>query len=322
MVYYCIGFYSKKTHQHPQRMNPIQSFKDLTQHLTSSQCRKRIAVANAVDMHTLQAVLMAIEKGIAEAYLIGDIATIESPFLFENPNLLPHIHVIDRPDSREATLTAVKMVKEGDADILMKGLVNTDVLLRAILDKERGLLPKGNIISYNATLEIPKYHKLLFFTDPAVIPYPTLIQRKAMIRYAIETCRKFGITQPSIALLHATEKPNEKLHYMSDYLEILQAWRQGEFGDVIIDGPLDVFLALDKKRGEIKGVDTPILGNADVLIFPDFASANIFYKGLALFADAEMGGVLQGTSKPCVLTSRSDSAKSKFYSIAVACALS
>lgn len=303
-------------------MNPIQSFKDLTQHLTASQCRKRIAVANAVDLHTLKAVLMAVEQGIVEAYLVGDIATIEAPFLFENPTLLQHIHIIDIPESQEATKEAVRLVKNGVADILMKGLVNTDVLLRAILDKEKGLVPKGNILTYNATLEIPNYHKLLFFTDPAVIPYPTLPQRKAMIKYAIQTCLKFGIRQPKIALLHATEKPNPKLYYMDDYAEILQAWRCGEFGDVIIDGPLDIFLSLDRKRGAIKGVSSPILGDADVLIFPDFAAANIFYKGLALFANAEMGGVLQGTSHPCVLTSRSDSSLSKFYSIAIGCALS
>lgn len=302
-------------------MQPIVSFADLTTHLLNSQKRKRVAVANAVDSHTLEAVLKAVETGIVEAYLLGDVAEIESPLLYAKPQLLEHVHIIDIPEVQAATLEAVRMVKTGDADILMKGLVNTDVILRAILDKEKGLLPAGNVLTYNAALEIPRYHKLLFFSDPAVIPYPNLEQRKAMVKYAINTCRKFGIVRPKIALIHATEKANPKIMFMQDYLDIMQMWRNGEFGDVIVDGPLDIFLSLDEERGSIKHVPTPLLGDADALIFPDFACANAFYKGLALFAGAEMGGILQGTEKPCVLTSRSDSTLSKFYSIAIACIL-
>lgn len=302
-------------------MQPISSFKDLTSHLVNAKSRQRIAVANAVDSHTVGAVLKAVEVGIVEAYLVGDVAAIESPRLFENSEILQYVHIIDRPEVQDATLEAVRMVKENEADILMKGLVNTDVLLRAILDKEKGLLPPGNILTYNAALEIPAYHKLLFFSDPAVIPYPSLEQRKAMIKYAIETCRKFGIERPKIALIHATEKANPKIMFMQDYLDIMECWRNGDFGDVILDGPLDIFLSLDKGRGSIKNVPSPVLGDADVLIFPDFACANAFYKGLALFAGAEMGGLLQGTSRPCVLTSRGDSTLSKFYSIAMACIL-
>lgn len=299
----------------------ISSFAELTAHLQTVNCRKKMAVANAVDSHTLEAVLMAVDAGIIEAYLIGDVASIESPQLFEDHNLSPFIHIIDIPEVKEATLEAVRMVKSGEADILMKGLVNTDVLLRAILDKEKGLLPPGKVMTYNAALEIPGYHKLLFFADPVVIPSPNLIQRTAMIKYAIETAYKFGIPKPKIALIHATEVANPKIQYMQDYLDIMQMWRNGEFGDVIMDGPLDIFLALDKERGAIKNVKTPVLGDTDIMIFPNFESANIFYKGVSLFGDAEMGGLLQGTDKPVVLTSRSESIQSKFYSIAIACIL-
>ena len=301
-------------------MNTISSFAQLTAHLQSVNIRKRLAVANAVDSHTLEAVFMAVDKGIVEAFLIGDVASIESPELFaHNPS--PYIHVVDMPDVKEATLEAVRMVKEGEADILMKGLVNTDVILRAILDKEKGLLPPGKVMTYNAALEIPAYHKLLFFSDPAVIPSPNLIQRTAMIKYAIATARKFGIDKPKVALIHATEIANPKIHYMQDYMDIMDAWRKGEFGNVIMDGPLDIFLALDTERGSIKNVHTPVLGDADILIFPNFESANIFYKGVSLFAHAEMGGLLQGPDKPVVMTSRSESVQSKFYSIAIACIL-
>ena len=301
-------------------MQPIASFKELTSHLAELQHRKRMAVAYAVDSHTLDAVINAVNAGIVEAYLVGDVAEIES-YLLEQPEISSHIHIIDKPEASEATLEAVRMVKDGECDILMKGLVNTDVILRAILDKQKGLLPPGNVLTYNAALEIPGYHKLIFFSDPAVIPYPTLEQRKAMIKYAINSCYKFGLVKPKVALIHATEVANPKIQFMQDYLDIMQMWRAGEFGDVIIDGPLDIFLALDAERGGIKKVPSPLLGDADVLIFPDFAAANVFYKGVALFANAQMGGILQGTSKPCVLTSRSETALSKFYSIAVACIL-
>lgn len=302
-------------------MSSISSFAELTAHLQSVQQRKRIAVANAVDSHTLDAVQMAVDAGIVEAFLIGDVAAIESPHLFEEHVLSPYIHIIDIPEVREATLEAVRMVKSGEADILMKGLVNTDIILRAILDKEKGLLPHGNVLTYNAALEIPGYHKLVFFSDPAVIPSPDLRQRTAMIKYAIASAHKFGIEKPKVALIHATEVANPKIHYMQDYLDIMDEWRRGEFGNVIMDGPLDIFLALDSERGGIKNVATPVLGDADILIFPNFESANCFYKGISLFGGAEMGGLLQGTEKPVVMTSRSESVKSKFYSICIACIL-
>jgi len=302
-------------------MKSIASFAELTSHLKSVNCRKRMAVANAVDSHTLDAVLQAVDLGIIEAFLIGDVASIESPQLFEH-NPSPFIHIIDVPEVKQATIEAVRMVKAGEADILMKGLVNTDVLLRAILDKEKGILQPGKVMTYNAAIEIPNYRKLIFFSDPVVIPSPNLTQRTAMIKYAIQTAYKFGIAKPKIALLHATEVANPKIQYMQDYLDIMQMWREGEFGDVIMDGPLDVFLALDKERGSIKNVPSPVLGDADILILPNFESANIFYKGLALFAGAQMGGLLQGTDNPVVLTSRSESPLSKFYSIAMACLLS
>ncbi|MDD4991784.1 MAG: phosphate acyltransferase [Paludibacter sp.] len=303
-------------------MESITSFLELTAHLRSVNSRKRLAVANAVDSHTLDAVLKAVEMGIVEAFLIGDVASIESPHLFEEHVLSPFVHIIDIPDILEATKEAVRMVKSGEADILMKGLVNTDVLLRVILDKEKGILKPGTVMSYNSVMEVPKYHKLIIFSDPVVIPSPNLVQRTAMIKYAITTANKFGIKKPKIALIHATEVANPKIHYMQDYLDIMQMWREGEFGDVIMDGPLDIFLALDFEKGSIKNVPTPVLGDADVLIFPNFECANTFYKGLSLFAGAEMCGLLQGTDKPVVLTSRSESVDSKFYSIAMACVMS
>lgn len=154
----------------------------------------------------------------------------------------------------------------------MKGIINTDNLLHAILDKEKGLLPKGKILTHLAVMEIPTYHKLLFFSDAAVIPRPTLQQRIEMIWYAICTCRHFGIEQPRIALIHCTEKVSAKFPHSLDYVNIVELAEAGEFGNVIIDGPLDVRTACEQASGDIKGIVSPINGQADVLIFPNIES--------------------------------------------------
>ena len=300
-------------------MEQIKSFLELETYLTSVPTRKKLAVANALDSHTLEAVKHAVDKGVIEAYLIDDKATIDNLRLFTDTS--PFVHFVDILDVDIATVEAVRMVHSGECDILMKGLVTTDVILRAILDKEKGILKPGRVMTYNAALQIPNYHKLLFFSDPAVIPEPNKEQRIEMIKYAIKTAQSFGVKHPKVALIHATEKANPKIRFMQDYLDIVELWRNNYFGDVIVDGPVDVFLALDSERGTIKNVPTPLLGDADILIFPDFQTANTFYKGLALFAKTEMAGLLQGTEKPVVLTSRSESIYSKFCSICMACIL-
>ena len=213
----------------------------------------------------------------------------------------------------------MRIVREGGADILMKGIINTDNLLHAILDKEKGLLPKGKILTHLAVMQIPTYDKLLFFSDAAVIPRPTLQQRIEMIWYAICTCRHFGIEQPRVALIHCTEKVSAKFPHSLDYVNIVELAEAGEFGNVIIDGPLDVRTACEQASGDIKGIVSPINGQADVLIFPNIESGNAFYKSVSLFAKAEMAGLLQGPICPVVLPSRSDSGLSKYYSIAMAC---
>lgn len=301
-------------------MSAIKSFKELSDHLKAQSIRKKMAVANPVDDHSIEAVMHAVDEGIVEAYLVGDADIINKKL--EGQKNIALTHVVDVKDPQEACVEAVKMVKFGKCDFLMKGLVNTDVILRVVLNKEFGLLPKGRVMTYCSILNIPGYHKLAIFTDPAVIPTPSKEQRIEMIKYAISTAQRFGIEKPNVALLHATEKPNPKIAFMQDYVDIVEMWKNGEFGkDCVIDGPMDVFIAMDKERGGIKNVPSPILGEADVLMFPDFQSANCFYKGLVSFGGAGMAGMLQGTEKPVVLNSRSDSAECKFYSICMAALL-
>ena len=298
-------------------MQPIRNFDELTAHLRALKNRKRIAVVCANDPNTEYAIARALEEGIAEFLMIGDSAILKKyPTLKRYPGYVKAVHV-DDPD--EAARLAVRMVRQGEADILMKGIINTDNLLHAILDKEHGLLPRGKVLTHLAVMQIPAYHKLLFFSDAAVIPRPTLQQRIEMIGYAIRTCRSFGIRQPRIALIHCTEKVSAKFPHSLDYVNIVELAEAGEFGDVIIDGPLDVKTACEKTSGDIKGIASPIDGEADVLIFPNIESGNAFYKAMTLFAGADMAGLLQGPACPVVLPSRSDSGLSKYYSMAMAC---
>lgn len=298
-------------------MKPIRSFNELTAHLQTIKKRKRIAVVCANDPNTEYAIARALSEGIAEFLMIGDSAILQKyPTLQQYPDLVSAIH-IENPD--EAAREAVRIVREGGADILMKGIINTDNLLHAILDKEKGLLPKGKILTHLAVMQIPAYDKLLFFSDAAVIPRPTLQQRIEMIWYAIHTCHHFGIEQPRISLIHCTEKVSAKFPHSLDYVNIVELAEAGEFGNVIIDGPLDVRTSCERASGDIKGIVSPVDGQADVLIFPNIESGNAFYKSVSLFAHAEMAGLLQGPICPVVLPSRSDSGLSKYYSIAMAC---
>jgi len=210
-------------------------------------------------------------------------------------------------------------VREGEAEVLMKGLVGTDKFLKAVLDKQKGLLPPGAVMSYTCALELPQYPKLLFVSDTAVLPQPDLAQKTAMINYSVAMARRFGIKCPKVALVSATEKVSAAMQSTLDAALLCKMNQRGQIKNCLIDGPLDVFLACDPSAGEIKGVQTPIQGEADVLIFPDLESANSFYKGLMLFAGAELAGLIQGTVKPVVVMSRSESAASKYYCVALAC---
>lgn len=298
-------------------METIRTFDRLTAHLKALKRRKRIAVVCANDSNTEYAIARALEEGIAEFLMVGDSGILQKyPALRQYPQ---YVHALHEPDPDEAARRAVRIVREGGADILMKGIINTDNLLRAILDKEQGLLPRGRVLTHLAVMQIPAYHKLLFFSDAAVIPRPTLQQRIEMIGYAIRTCRSFGIVRPRIALIHCTEKVSAKFPLSLDYVNIVELAEAGEFGDVVIDGPLDVKTACEKASGDIKGIASPIGGEADVLIFPGIESGNAFYKAVSLFAHADMAGLLQGPVCPVVLPSRSDSGQSKYYSMAMAC---
>lgn len=290
----------------------------MVEKVNSLHKKHRIAVAWAHDIHTISAIHKAVNYGLADAIMIGQASEIRNTC---RKTGIDHelFTIVDSDDEMKASAEAVRLTRSGDADIAMKGLVGTDKFLKAVMDKTRGLMMPDAVLSYVCAIELPGYHKLLFITDPAVIPVPTLIQKKIMAEYAIEMTRRFGISKPKIALISASEKPSRHFQSSHDYEAMCKMSKDGQFPDCIMDGPLDIFLACDNKSIEIKGVDTPINGDADILLFPSLESSNPFYKGLMLFAQGELAGIIRGTEKPVVVMSRSESEKSKFYCIALAC---
>lgn len=299
----------------------MESIKTLTQLvgcLRSRGIRRRIAVVCPSAPHTEYVIIRSLREEIAEYLLVTDSPRRENAFRLRaaSPDF---VRVYEQPTPDEAAALAVELVRTGQADILMKGLINTDNLLRAVLKKGQGLLPPGGVLSHVAVAEIPLYHKLLFFSDAAVIPRPSLEQFRSMISNDVSLCRKLGNEQPRMALVHCTEKVNEKFPHTLSYVILKEEACGGRFGSVFMDGPMDAKTACDAHSGEIKGLSSPVVGNADILIFPNIESGNTFYKTLSLFGDANMAGMLTGTVAPVVVPSRSDSGNSKFYSLALAC---
>lgn len=299
-------------------MEPFRSLTQMVNSLRVRNYRRRVAVVCPNDPHTEYVIIRALREEIAEFLLVVDVGHQELARHMQcaSPDFV-HIYEAGSPD--EAAALAVQLARTGVADILMKGLINTDNLLRAVLNKENGLLPPGGILSHVAMAQIPLYHKLLFFSDAAVIPRPTLDQYRAIIHNDVGLCRKLGCVEPRIALLHCSEKVSEKFPHTLSYMQLRDEASQGAFGPVFMDGPMDAKTACDAHSGEIKGLSSPVVGNADILIFPNIESGNVFYKTITLFGDADTAGMLTGTIAPVVVPSRSDSGNSKFFSLVLAC---
>ena len=301
-------------------MKPITSFQDLTSYLKGQGCRKRVAVVCPYDKNTRDACLRALEDGFADLLLVGDPDTISEDARFKE--FSDRVTVIAADSCDDAAAKAVALVKSGEANVLMKGLINTDNYLRAILNKQTGILMPGSVLTHITAAQMPEHGRLLFFSDAAVIPFPTLEQRKAMVGYMAGVCRKFGIAVPRIALVHCSEKISEMFPVTIDYIKIKEMAASGMFGDAVVDGPMDVKTAFESEAADIKGIDSPIGGLADALIFPDIEAGNAFYKTITHFCHAENAGMILGTPVPVVLPSRSDDADSKYYSMAAACLIS
>lgn len=299
-------------------MQSSPNFATLISRLQSAGNRKKVALVCPNDSHTEYVINRALKEGIADFLLV--LGGTRASFVDEIQNKYPNnVSIVETETPDAAAALAVKTVRDGKADVLMKGTINTDNLLRAVLNKEYGLLKKGKVMTHVTVAQIPSYGKFLVFSDAAVIPRPTEEQFDAILGYVVEVCRKLEIVCPHVALIHCTEKISEKFPHTLSYEAIKEKANNGNYGTVEVDGPMDVKTACDKDSGDIKGISSPVVGNADALIFPNIEAGNVFYKTITLFANAETAGMLYGTTAPIVVASRADSGESKFYSLALAC---
>lgn len=300
----------------------MKNFKELSHSVVASSLRKRLVVTSAADEATRTAVARALEELPVEAIFVGSRAEVEA-----DTRLRPWLDGADRracaldADSlQEAAARSVALIRSGSGDILVKGLINTDILLRAILDRDTGILPPGRLLTHIAVAEIPACERLLYYTDAAVIPFPTHEQRRQQVAYIAEVARRCGVEEPRIALIHCTEKVDVRHFPVTEGYPALKAeGAEGAFGRCRVDGPLDLKTSCSPEALAAKGLHSCLEGRADALVFPDIESANLFHKTVTLFCDATVASMLVGTDVPVVLTSRGDSAQSKFASILIAC---
>lgn len=280
----------------------------------------RLVVACGEDPHTIEAVSKAKNEGLVDVIMVGNEDKIKS--VAQEHGIDPSIfQIIDEKDQKKALKMAVKMVKDGEGDILMKGLVNTADYMRAILDKENGLVPPGGVLSHVTVLEIPTYPKLLVVADVAVIILPDLEQKVKILQYTIEVAHALGIENPYAFLISAVETVTPKMPSTVDAALIKVMAERGQIKGAKVEGPVALDIAVSKECAEIKGFKGEGAGEADILIFPNIETGNVFFKTCTQLCNGRIAAVVAGATAPCVLTSRADSEDSKFLSIALAALL-
>ena len=271
-----------------------------------------------VDSHTIAAAAKAVEAGLADVTLVGDEELIAQACKAEGVDA-SSFTVIHNSNELASVAQAVQMIRDGEGDFLMKGLCSTDKFLRAVLNKETGLLPPKGTLTHCTVLEIPSYHKLLFVGDVAVIPAPDLKQKQLILECLVKTAKAVGVAKPKVAIIAATEQVLASQPASVEAAILAKMADRGQIKGCIADGPLALDVAIDQDSVEIKGIVSPVAGDADCLLFPNIESGNVFYKANSkLVPDVRQAGILVGAKVPCVLSSRADSIDTKLNSIAIA----
>lgn len=276
---------------------------------------KKLAIAAAQDEDVLRAVKNATNLGIIVPILVGhgdEIQKIAKSIDFD----ISSLEIIHEEDKTKATRLATGLVSSNKAQVLMKGLVDTSIIMKAVLDKEIGLRTE-NIISHVAVFDIETYHKLFIVTDAAMILAPSLEVKKEIIKNAVQVFHALGVDQPKVAVIAAKEKVNEKMEATVHARDLREMNRMGEIQGCIVDGPFALDNAISKHSAKIKGIDSPVAGDADILLVPNIESGNVLYKSLTFFGGAKSAGLIVGTKSPIVLTSRADDDQAKLNSIAL-----
>jgi phosphate butyryltransferase len=296
----------------------MKNFNEIFAELQSRGSKKRMVAAWGVDSHTIAAASKAVEMGLADVTLVGDEAMIAAACTEEGVDKALFT-IVHNPVETAAVAQAVQMIRDGQGDFLMKGLCSTDKFLRAVLNKETGLLPAKGTLTHCAVLENPNYHKLLFVGDMAVIPAPDFKQKQIIMGHLVNTAHAVGIDKPKVAIIAATEQMLPGMPACVEAAMLAKMVDRGQIKGCIADGPLALDVAVDKEAVEIKGLVSPVAGDADCLLFPNIESANVFYKTNSMLAvGVKQAGMMVGAKVPCVLSSRADSIDTKLNSIAIA----
>lgn len=278
----------------------ITSFSDVFADLKEKGIRKKMVAAWAVDEHTIEAASKAVDLGFVSATLVGD-AKLINDVCEKNGIDASKFEIIGNPDELKAVAQAVQLVHDGEGDVLMKGLCSTDKFLRAILNKENGLLPPKGLLSHVGILESPNYHKLLFLTDMAVLPLPDFRQKIKQTNFVVKVAKSFGIAKPKVAFLAASEQVLDSMPACMEAAALAKMVDRGQIRGCIADGPLALDVAIDNESVEIKKLVSPVAGDADCLVFPNIESANVFWKtNSKLSPGVRHAGMLVGTTAPCI----------------------
>ena len=293
----------------------MKNFKDIFEAVKSGAARKTVAVAAAEDEEVLKAIVKSRELGLCDAILVGNEKEILR--ILREMGDDSTFRIIDEKNPVESSKIAAELVRNGEAQILMKGLVETKFLLKAVLDKERGLA-SGKLISHVSAFEVPGFDRMLFITDAAMNTYPGLKEKVGITENAVRFVHRLGIEIPKVAVICAVEVVNEAMPATIDAAMLSKMNDRGQIKGCLIDGPLALDNAISAEAAMHKGIKSPVAGQADILLMPNIESGNVLYKALTYTTESKSGGLLLGANAPVVVTSRADSFESKVNSIAMA----
>ena len=275
----------------------------------------RIAVAAGHDPDVIGSLQLAREMGLAEGVLVGDRKKIE-PIADAAGLRLDPGQLIHQPDESAAARQAIELVREGSADLLMKGKINTSVLIRAVLNREKGLRT-GRQLSQVIVFQVPGIDRLMIMTDAAINLAPDLTQKAEICRNAIEVAHALGIEEPKVAILCALEFVNPAMPATVDAAALTMMNRRGQLKGGYVEGPIALDVPMSRFAADRKGIETPLVESTDVFIAPDIEAANILYRAILYMAGGESGGIVVGARVPLILLSRAETPETKIRSIAI-----
>jgi phosphate butyryltransferase len=301
------------------------------EHMVEAACRVGpvpIAVAAAHDPEVLKAVERAQREGMVEATLVGDwpameayAAQIGAAGWPEVGQILSKAHIVHEPDPQRAAAIVISLARSGEAAVVVKGQIKTADLLGMALNRHVGIRGRG-LLTHVAIFELPGMDRLIYLSDSGVVVYPDVYQKLEIINNVVAVARLFGVERPKVAILAASETVSPKIPASIDALALAKMAEQGWVKQAMVDGPLGLELAISPRAAELSEVDSPIAGLADVLIVPNVEAGNIVAKGLLYFAHARMAGLVVGAQVPIVISSRADTAETRYLSLAMAAVLS